>query len=64
LISSVPLLIYCAQCRMQRASIYIDQIIGESEACGGLIFEAVHFKLGVFSGADKSALIFGYELAC
>jgi hydrogenase nickel incorporation protein HypA/HybF len=42
----------------------IDQIIEESESRGGLEVEAVHLKLGVFSGVDKQALLFSYELAC
>jgi hydrogenase nickel incorporation protein HypA/HybF len=42
----------------------IDQINEETEARGGLEVEAVHLKLGVFSGVDKSALLFAYELAC
>jgi hydrogenase nickel incorporation protein HypA/HybF len=42
----------------------IDQIIEESESRGGLEVEVVHLKLGVFSGVDKSALLFSYELAC
>jgi hydrogenase nickel incorporation protein HypA/HybF len=42
----------------------IDQVIEESESRGGLEVEAVHLKLGVFSGVDKTALLFSYELAC
>ncbi len=42
----------------------IEQVIEESEARGGLEVEAVHLKLGVFSGVDKNALLFAYELAC
>lgn len=42
----------------------IDQVIEESESRGGLTVEAVHLKLGVFSGVDKEALLFAYELAC
>jgi len=42
----------------------IDQIIEESESRGGLDVEVVHLKLGVFSGVDKAALLFSYELAC
>lgn len=42
----------------------IDQIIEESESRGGLEVEVVHLKLGVFSGVDKDALLFAYELAC
>ena len=42
----------------------IEQIMEESDSRGGLDVEAVHLKLGVFSGVDKDALLFGYELAC
>jgi hydrogenase nickel incorporation protein HypA/HybF len=42
----------------------IDQIVEESESRGGLAVEAVHLKLGIFSGVDKEALLFAYELAC
>lgn len=42
----------------------IDQIIEESESRNGLDVEVVHLKLGVFSGVDKDALLFSYELAC
>jgi hydrogenase nickel incorporation protein HypA/HybF len=42
----------------------IDEIAEQSEARGGLSVEAVHLKLGVFSGVDKAALLFAWELAC
>ncbi len=42
----------------------IDQIVEESESRGGLDVEIVHLRLGVFSGVDKEALLFSYELAC
>jgi hydrogenase nickel incorporation protein HypA/HybF len=42
----------------------IDQILEESESRGGLDVEAVHLKLGIFSGVDKEALLFAYQLAC
>jgi hydrogenase nickel incorporation protein HypA/HybF len=42
----------------------IDQIAEETESRGGLAVEAVHLKLGIFSGVDKEALLFAYELAC
>jgi hypothetical protein len=42
----------------------IDQIVEESESRGGLDVQLVHLKLGVFSGVDKAALLFAYELAC
>ena len=42
----------------------IDQITEESANRGGLDVEAVHLRLGVFSGVDKDALQFSWELAC
>jgi hydrogenase nickel incorporation protein HypA/HybF len=42
----------------------IDQITEEAANRGGLDVEAVHLKLGAFSGVDKEALLFAYELAC
>jgi hydrogenase nickel incorporation protein HypA/HybF len=42
----------------------IDQIMEESDNRGGLDVEAVHLRLGVFSGVDRDALLFAYELAC
>jgi hydrogenase nickel incorporation protein HypA/HybF len=42
----------------------IDQILEESDNRGGLDVEAVHLRLGVFSGVDKDALSFAWELAC
>ncbi len=42
----------------------IDQVAEESESRGGLKVEAVHLKLGLFSGVDKAALLFAYEMAC
>ncbi len=42
----------------------IDEIIEQSESRGGLVVEAVHLRLGVFSGVDRHALLFSYELAC
>jgi hydrogenase nickel incorporation protein HypA/HybF len=42
----------------------IDQISEESEIRGGLEVEVVHLKLGVFSGVDREALLFAWELAC
>jgi hydrogenase nickel incorporation protein HypA/HybF len=42
----------------------IDQITEESESRGGLEVEVVHLKLGIFSGVDKDALLFAWELAC
>jgi hydrogenase nickel incorporation protein HypA/HybF len=42
----------------------IDQILEESNNRGGLDVEAVHLRLGTFSGVDKDALSFAWELAC
>src|SRR5665213_198357 len=42
----------------------IDEIVEQSESRGGLSVEVVHLRLGVFSGVDKDALLFSYELAC
>jgi len=42
----------------------IEQITEESESRGGVQVEAVHLKLGVFSGVDKEALLFAWDLAC
>jgi len=42
----------------------IEQIMEESENRGGLEVEVVNLRLGVFSGVDKDALLFAYELAC
>ena len=45
----------------------IEQIIQESAAREELragAIEAVHLRLGVFSGVDKDALLFSYGLAC
>ena len=42
----------------------IDQILEESDSRGGLDVEVVHLRLGAFSGVDKDALSFAYELAC
>lgn len=41
----------------------IERIMEESDHRGGLAVEAVHLKLGVFSGVDKDALLFAYDLA-
>jgi hydrogenase nickel incorporation protein HypA/HybF len=42
----------------------IDEIVEQSETRGGLDVKAVNLRLGVFSGVDKDALLFAYELAC
>ncbi|HTZ60233.1 MAG TPA: hydrogenase maturation nickel metallochaperone HypA [Acidobacteriaceae bacterium] len=42
----------------------IDQVLEESASRGGLDIEAVHLKLGIFSGVDKEALLFAYGMAC
>jgi hydrogenase nickel incorporation protein HypA/HybF len=53
--------------RMHEISIalsMIEQVIEEAESRGGLTVEAVHLKLGAFSGVDKKALLFAWQLAC
>jgi hydrogenase nickel incorporation protein HypA/HybF len=42
----------------------IEGVLEESEHRGGVRVEAVHLKLGVFSGVDREALAFSYRLAC
>ncbi len=42
----------------------IDEIVEQSETRGGIDVKAVNLRLGVFSGVDKDALLFAYELAC
>lgn len=42
----------------------IDEIIEQSESRGGLDVEVVNLRLGAFSGVDKDALLFAYDLAC
>jgi hydrogenase nickel incorporation protein HypA/HybF len=42
----------------------IDEIGEESEARGLHDVEVVHLKVGVFSGVDRDALLFAWELAC
>ncbi len=42
----------------------IDEIGEESEARGLHGVEVVHLKVGVFSGVDRDALLFAWELAC
>lgn len=42
----------------------IEGVLEESEKRGGIKIEAVHLKLGVFSGVDREALTFSYGLAC
>jgi hydrogenase nickel incorporation protein HypA/HybF len=42
----------------------IDEIGEESEARGLHDVEVVHLKVGVFSGVDRNALLFAWELAC
>jgi hydrogenase nickel incorporation protein HypA/HybF len=42
----------------------IEGVLEESEKRGGLKIEIVHLRLGVFSGVDREALTFSYELAC
>ncbi len=42
----------------------IDEIGDAAEARGLQGVEVVHLKVGVFSGVDRSALLFAWELAC
>ena len=42
----------------------IDEIGDASEARGLRDVEIVHLKVGVFSGVDRAALLFAWELAC
>ncbi|MCU1298661.1 MAG: hydrogenase expression/synthesis HypA [Acidobacteriaceae bacterium] len=42
----------------------IEGVLEESEKRGGMKVEAVHLRLGVFSGVDQQALDFSYGLAC
>ena len=42
----------------------IDEIGNESEARGLHDVEVVHLKVGVYSGVDRDALLFVWELAC
>ncbi len=42
----------------------IDGVLEEAGKRGGPKVEAVHLKLGVFSGVDEDALRFSYGLAC
>jgi len=42
----------------------IDAIAEESVERGLSEVEAVHLKLGVFSGVDRDALLFAWQLAC
>ncbi|WP_348268036.1 hydrogenase maturation nickel metallochaperone HypA [Edaphobacter paludis] len=42
----------------------IDEIDEQSEARDLHDIEVVHLKIGVFSGVDRDALLFAWELAC
>jgi hydrogenase nickel incorporation protein HypA/HybF len=42
----------------------IEGVLEESDQRGFEKVEAVHLKLGVFSGVDRDALEFAWELAC
>jgi hydrogenase nickel incorporation protein HypA/HybF len=42
----------------------IEGVLEESARHGGAKVEAVHLRLGVFSGVDEQALTFSYGLAC
>ena len=42
----------------------IDEIDEQTQARGLRDVEVVHLKMGVFSGVDRNALLFAWELAC
>jgi hydrogenase nickel incorporation protein HypA/HybF len=42
----------------------IDEVGDESKARGLHNVEIVHLKVGVFSGVDRDALLFAWQLAC
>ena len=42
----------------------IDGVLEEADKRGGVQVEAVHLRIGVFSGVDREALTFSYGLAC
>jgi hydrogenase nickel incorporation protein HypA/HybF len=42
----------------------VDGVLAEVTRQGDVQVEAVHLKLGVFSGVDKNALEFAYGIAC
>jgi|ERR1700736_3047698 hydrogenase nickel incorporation protein HypA/HybF len=42
----------------------LDEIGEESKARGLHDVEVVHLKVGIFSGVDRDALLFAWELAC
>ena len=42
----------------------IDEIAEQSQARDFGAVEVVHLKVGVFSGVDREALLFGWQLAC
>jgi hydrogenase nickel incorporation protein HypA/HybF len=42
----------------------IEGVLEEVKRQGDVHVEAVHIKLGVFSGVDKNALEFSYGVAC
>ena len=42
----------------------IEGVLEEVKKQGGVHVEAVHLKLGAFSGVDKDALEFSYGIAC
>jgi hydrogenase nickel incorporation protein HypA/HybF len=42
----------------------LDEIEEQAEARGLRDIEVVHLKVGVFSGVDRDALLFAWELAC
>lgn len=42
----------------------IDGVLEHAKKQGDVRVEAVHLKLGAFSGVDKDALEFSYSIAC
>jgi hydrogenase nickel incorporation protein HypA/HybF len=42
----------------------VEAVLDKLEERGGGAVETVHLKIGVFSGVDKDALDFAYDLAC
>ena len=42
----------------------VDRVLEKLEEDGGGIVEAVHLRIGAFSGVEKEALDFAFALAC
>ena len=42
----------------------LDEIAEQTQARGLREVEVVHLKVGVFSGVDREALLFAWQLAC